>query len=190
MSDHLVKNDYDSFLDSKKNCRLPRWNELPELELYMDQVITLMNKYIGDFFPDNDSQLTPSMINNYVKHCIIPSPVKKKYNRTHLSRLLIICALKSAMPISSIAELTDRLLVNRTDEQLHDFFAMHYENTFRRSIDTLREYAREVSIENDNIDEMLSLTILNAASISCAGKFLASNALNEQEKRLYGEAGK
>lgn len=185
MSENIVLTDYSGFLETQLSCRLPRWDELPELDLYMDQVITLMNKYIGDFSSDKDAQLTPSMINNYVKHCIIPSPVKKKYGRVHLSRLLIICALKPVLPISDIAEMIDRLLLIQDDKQLHNFFADHYENTFAATIESLREYTEKAASEKD-VDTMLSLTALRAASISCAGRFLAVNAMKEQERREYG----
>lgn len=175
---------YRDFMEQRKTCHLPRWDELPELELYMDQVITLMNKYIGGFSPDSDAQLTPSMINNYVKHCIIPGPVKKKYGRTHLSRLLIVCALKPVLPISSIAELTDSLLKNHTEQELHDFFVVHYEQAFADTMDSLKSYTEETIKNNNDLDLMLSLTVLHSASISCAGKFLAQNAIAQQEKRF------
>ena len=177
-------NEYREFIEQRKICHLPRWNELPELELYMDQVITLMNRYTSCFSPDKDAQLTPAMINNYVKHCIIPSPVKKKYGRVHLSRLLIVCALKSVLPISSIAELTDNLLKNHTEQELHDFFVEHYEQAFADTMEALKNYTENVVNSNSDIDLMLSLTVLHSSSISCAGKFLAQNAISEQEKRL------
>ena len=59
--------DYTKFFEVQNDkCSLPTWNELPDIEVYMDQVITLINKYIGGFAPDGDTLLTPSMINNYV----------------------------------------------------------------------------------------------------------------------------
>ena len=58
------------------------WERLPELDLYMDQVITLMDKQLTPFTTDgSDKLLTPSMINNYVKDEVLPRPVKKKYSR-------------------------------------------------------------------------------------------------------------
>ena len=55
------------------------WERMPELDLYMDQVITLMDKQLTPFTTDGgDKLLTPSMINNYVKDEVLPRPVKKK----------------------------------------------------------------------------------------------------------------
>ena len=90
--------DYKEFFERQKyECRLPRWDELPDIELYMDQVITLMGKYFGWLSPQDESVLTSSMINNYVKIGIIPAPIKKKYSRTHLFRLIIILKREQKM---------------------------------------------------------------------------------------------
>ena len=58
--------------------RLPRWEELPDLELYMDQVLSLMDRYLGDCPGFDRKGLTASMVNNYVKLGVMPPPVKKK----------------------------------------------------------------------------------------------------------------
>lgn len=78
------------------------WARLPELDLYMDQVITLMSKQLEPFSLEGERLLTPSMINNYVKDGVLPRPNQKKYGREHLSRLLIICMLKSVLSLPEI----------------------------------------------------------------------------------------
>ena len=85
--------------------KIPLWNELPELDLYMDQVIGLMEKYLNA--SKKDKLITPSMINNYVKLGIMPPPQKKKYSKTHIAYLIIICSLKQVMPIPNIKILID-----------------------------------------------------------------------------------
>lgn len=182
MNKNDTMEDYCRFLDAQRICSLPRWDDLPDIDLYMDQVITLLNKYVVYFSPDNENYLTSSMINNYVKQGIIPSPVKKKYSKIHLSRLLIICALKSVLSISDISELINHLLTSNTDKQVHDFFVSHYERTFDKSLKILREYTRRVASAED-FDTILSMTALHAASTSCAGKFLAVNTIKEQKRR-------
>ena len=73
---------------------IPRWHELPEFDLYMDQVIALAEKYLSVLSADGKGLLTPSMINNYVKSGVLPPPKNKKYNRTHLAILMIVCITK------------------------------------------------------------------------------------------------
>ena len=82
---------------------LPRWQELPDLELYMDQVITLVDQYLSPVIKDERHPLlTAAMVNNYVKKKIIPSPIKKKYNRKHLAFLIAITSLKQVLVLEEI----------------------------------------------------------------------------------------
>lgn len=74
----------------------------------MDQVIMLMERYLALFSDGKDKLITPSMINNYVKLGLIPPPVKKKYSREHLARLMTICMLKQIMPIPTLSYLTGK----------------------------------------------------------------------------------
>lgn len=61
-----------------ESFRLPRWEELPDLELYMDQVITLIDRYLSPVIQgEKHPLLTSSMVNNYVKLGLIPAPTKK-----------------------------------------------------------------------------------------------------------------
>ena len=73
----------------------PSWNELPLLELYMDQVIIIIEESLSPMLPGIPKIITPTMINNYVKQKILPPTVKKKYNRKHLSELIMITLLKT-----------------------------------------------------------------------------------------------
>ena len=71
---------------------LPTWEELPSLELYMDQVIALLTDYLS-FLPkedDLDAIVTAAAINNYVRKKVMPPPVKKRYSRIHPATLSVI----------------------------------------------------------------------------------------------------
>ncbi len=87
------------------NYHLPRWEELPDLELYRDQVIYYIEQNVQIFSDDPEEKiLTPSMINNYVKLKLIPKPVKKRYNKVHLAYLIAICILKQVVTIEEIRD--------------------------------------------------------------------------------------
>lgn len=81
---------------------LPRWNELPEIELYMDQLVILIERYLASYNIENDKIITPAMVNNYVKLKLIPPPIKKRYNRIHLAYLLAITLFKQVFSLSMI----------------------------------------------------------------------------------------
>ena len=77
--------------------------DIPNIDLYMDQVTTFMDKSLAQYKRyDDDKVLTKTMINNYTKAKIFPAPVKKKYSRTHLMLLIMIYHLKSILSIKDI----------------------------------------------------------------------------------------
>ena len=81
------------------SIHLPRWEELPNIELYKEQVIELLELYLK---PLGIRPITASMINNYTKLNLIPAPIKKKYSRKHLAHIFIIALLKDVFEISEI----------------------------------------------------------------------------------------
>lgn len=88
----------------------PKWDELPELDLYLDQVLL----YVNQFIPDNSKLLTASMINNYVKHRQLEKPQKKKYRKSQIARLIVITSLKN---IFTIQEISQTLYILTKDNQ-------------------------------------------------------------------------
>lgn len=73
------------------------WNEFPDIALYMDQVISYMDRQLIKF--NNEGQLTSAMVNNYIKDKLLPRADGKKYNREHLAGLTEICLLKQVLPV-------------------------------------------------------------------------------------------
>ncbi|MBP3655544.1 MAG: DUF1836 domain-containing protein [Clostridia bacterium] len=82
---------------------LPEWERIPDIGLYMDQVLTLTERIFSRALPDGE--ITRSMVNNYVKSGLIPRPVGKKYDREHLALLIMIGLLKQALSMECIARL-------------------------------------------------------------------------------------
>ena len=100
---------------------LPAWEEIPDFGLYMEQVVTLLAQWL-DYLPPElkDGELiTAATINNYVRKKIMPEPVKKRYYRTHLAYLLIICTLKQSL---SIATLQALIPANLTEDEVRDVY--------------------------------------------------------------------
>lgn len=98
----MMKDTQRKVLEDLGRRSLPQWEELPDLELYMDQVLSLVGRYLPG---GEDKGLTASMVNNYVKQKVLPPPVNKRYGRGHLAALLMLCTLKSVMPISAVQQL-------------------------------------------------------------------------------------
>ena len=89
------------------NFHLPQWDELPDMDLYMDQVVMLLQRYLN-FLPEDEhgnAAITASIINNYVRLKIMPPPVKKKYTRVHMAYLIMVCSLKQSVNIPYIQKM-------------------------------------------------------------------------------------
>ncbi|MBR3837259.1 MAG: DUF1836 domain-containing protein [Clostridia bacterium] len=99
----------------------PSWADFPDIELYMDQVISVLEKHLSPYF--EEKCITSTMINNYVKQKLIPPPQNKRYTRGQLARLFMICILKSFMQLSDIAALLDELCKPRSQEETYSLFS-------------------------------------------------------------------
>ena len=85
---------------------LPRYGEIPRIDLYMDQVTTFMEDQLASTKRhDDDKILTKTMINNYAKNRLLPAPVRKKYSKEHILLLLFIYYYKNLLSIGDIEQL-------------------------------------------------------------------------------------
>lgn len=81
-------------------------DEIPRIDLYMDQVLTFMEEHLKESTrdPEHDKILTKTMINNYVKNDVLIPPVRKKYGMDHMILLLMVYYLKSYLSIGDIGQ--------------------------------------------------------------------------------------
>lgn len=116
------------WLEELERFDLPDWDSLPELDLYMDQVILLLTRYLAPIDRDSDERsITASIINNYVRMKVMPPPVKKKYGRVHLAYLLIFCTLKQSLSIASIQRLLPMGIDEGEVERIYTNFVRQYQ---------------------------------------------------------------
>lgn len=101
---------------------LPYWHELSDLDLYLDQVLLYVNQVT--ISPDDIEQkkLTAAMINNYVKHKQLEKPVKKKYQKQQVARLIALTILKNVFSIQEISQTLHLLLQSSNSETLYNHF--------------------------------------------------------------------
>ena len=129
------------------NFHIPRWNELPTIDLYLDQLVSLLDQYLSNYIvtdtdikknkekekekekeKDSDGKIiTKTMINNYVKHKIINPPINKKYNREHIAYLFVVCVLKQVYSINDIAKLIELAINGASIEKAYNRFCNELE---------------------------------------------------------------
>ena len=118
-----TKNMINSILESISRIDYVKPEDLPNIDLYMDQVTTFMEEQLASTkrYPD-DKILTKTMINNYAKNKLLPSPEKKRYSKEHLLMLIFIYYFKNILSISDIQALlspiTEKYFKSDTDKDL------------------------------------------------------------------------
>lgn len=96
----------NSVLESLSRIEYIKAEDIPNIELYMDQVTKFMDSHLkpSKRYPD-DKILTKTMINNYAKNNLLPPPVKKKYSKEHMLMLIFIYYFKNILSINDIQNL-------------------------------------------------------------------------------------
>lgn len=179
-----IHSQFKTVLESTAEFKLPRYNELPDFELYMDQVINVMEKYLSLFVPLSDGKLiTPSIINNYVKLKIIPAPKAKKYSKEHLAYLIVICILKQTLSIKLISDMINIGLISNELPDLYNNFCDNFEGMLLRISKESEEF---IDLPTEQLyNAYLSLTMRSAAS-SSIGRFICENVVKFNEDKLKG----
>ena len=109
---------------------LPRYHEIPSIDLYMDQVIGYVEQCLSPFrIHEKEKIITSSMVNNYVKQGLISSPVKKKYSQGHIAYIMIICIIKQILSISEICDYIKRQIETVPIQTAYDYFAEKLEES-------------------------------------------------------------
>lgn len=143
--------------------------DIPEIELYMDQVTTFMEQKLkNNNRYEDDKTLTKTMINNYTKNHLLPPPVKKKYSKNHIYLLIYIYYLKNFLSINDIsvllAPLWEHISENDALENIYEtIFNLEKEHTevLRNSIqETYQKSLNTFSGENKEYLEQLSFISL------------------------------
>ena len=119
-----------AWADSLAQFDLPDWDRLPQLDLYMDQVIILLKRCLSPLEDSEDEKaITASIINNNVRMKVIPPPVKKKYSRVHIAYLIIICTLKQSLNISRIQRMLPEDHGEEAVRELYTEFVARFRST-------------------------------------------------------------
>ena len=107
---------------------MPRYHELPNMGLYLEQTTTYINQCLA---PLGCIEVTGSMIRNYVKMGLVAHPVKKQYFADQIAHLISITVLKSALSLENINLLFERQRKIYSNQVAYDYFCMEMENILR-----------------------------------------------------------
>lgn len=162
---------------------LPTWEELPALELYMDQVIALLTEYLS-FLPkedDQDAVVTAAAINNYVRKKVMPPPVKKRYSRTHLAYLVMICSLKQCVTIPYIQQMIPTTLSEDEVHDVYNAFVAQHRDTVLYFVEQMNQKCGKLLNQAKTADQGVSDITISLAVISGLSRKSAETLILLQE---------
>ncbi len=153
------------------NFRLPKWEEIPDFGLYMEQVIGILGQYL-DYLPPElkeEQFITAPTINNYVRTKVMPEPRKKRYYRIHIAYLIIILTLKQSLSISLIQKL---IPMGLSEEELretytayaarHTIAAHYFVEQVRAAAGPILQHEETCEISTDRPEDLIVMSSIFA----------------------------
>lgn len=146
---HLENTNLESQLRQLSKNRLPLWHEFPDFELYMDQLVSLGNRYLKNL---QGTEITASMVNSYVKKGLMHRPNKKKYDTANVAELVVISLLKAIYSLETIKKGLQSVAKNTQTDESYNYFAQLFNKTLAEIGDN------SFSFKFDYQDDLILLT--------------------------------
>ena len=171
-----IKKTLEVWLNELNAFSFKKYEELPDIELYMDQVVTFLEKQIKIFQNSSlDKQITSSMINNYVKGEVVAAPIAKKYNREHLAAIEEVITLKQVLSIAEVKQvLNERYKDNPEKGEIFNSFNELQTEKITSIVNEAFKHLNDID-DNDTkalIDLALDFSLSAVAYINIAKKIL------------------
>ncbi len=156
----MEKDEIKAIFDELVNFKVINISQIPDIDLYMDQVTTFVEDRLGVYRRnEEDKLLTKTMINNYTKEGLISPPVKKKYSREHIIRLIMIYHLKATLSIADIGSLLNAIPQEKSLEA-YDGFVKLQEMEKTLAAEELKASLDKITVHTEGEKETAVMTIL------------------------------
>lgn len=164
-----------------KEFSLPSWDDFPTIDLYMDQVVVLLNEYLSIFLGSSDMQITSTMINNYVKLKTIPAPVKKRYSKTHLAYLVMVSVLKQTLSMDTISKIIPPDLDEESLKTVYTSFVTNHGKAYSYVSEQIYSVAKRFFEDDNATPEKLNDLVLQIAVSANIFKLMTKWILEKTE---------
>ncbi|MCB7037909.1 DUF1836 domain-containing protein [Eggerthella sinensis] len=172
-----------SYAERLVALHLPRYDEIPSIDLYMDQLVGYLEEMLAPLYRPDEKIITRSMVNNYVKQGVLASAAGKKYTRSHIAYLIVICTLKQTFSIAEIDRLIRMQIASFDTHVAYDYYCEAFEAALRAlfspgptSPQGLKSGASEGDFERD-------LVLASTAAVAYTLYIKASIAVSDAEAR-------
>lgn len=177
------KNLLDNLVKEVSTCSNLEISEIPCVDLYMDQVMSLFDEKLKDFKRnEEDKTLTKTMINNYTKSKVLMPAKNKKYSKDHIILLTLIYHLKQIISINDISSLftplIDRLAESENDDMLLKIYSMfleikkeeykNFNEEFNEKLNLIDNKLSETDVNDNDLAKwsLIILTLINQANLN------------------------
>ena len=155
----MYHSDKSELMESIKDFHLPKYNEIPNVGLYLEQT----SKYISEALsPIIDNAITGSMISNYVKKGLVSNPVKKQYDREQIAYLIFIAVVKNVLSMDDIKLVIDIQKETYKNITAYNYFANELENIIYYVFE-VKKLSAEMEIISSDEKKMLRNIIITVA---------------------------
>ena len=191
----------ESILESLSRIDYIHAEDIPNIDLYMDQVTTLMDSGLSSSKRyEEDKILTKTMINNYAKNNLLPPPDKKKYSKEHMLTLIFIYYFKSILSISDIQSIlnpiTDKYF-GKTDESSYslediykEVFGLEHDETLNVMKDITKKFQTAQQTFPDAADEDADLLrTFSFICMLCYDVYVKKTLIEKMIDRAAAKAG-
>ena len=141
--------------------RMPRYGELPNMGLYLEQVVKYLNATLA---PLGCLEITPSMVSNYVKKNVLAKPVKKQYYAEHIAYLFFIVLAKNLASLEDISLLITIQQKSHTLPVAYDYMCGEFENALF-FVFGIKETLGEVGVTHSDEKALLKNLLFSAAHV-------------------------
>ena len=139
--------------------RLPRYEEIPNVGLYLEQVAKYISEYLE---PLGNDPVTGSMISNYVKKKLVSNPIRKQYDREQIAVLIFISVAKKVLRIEDIGLLISLYLGGYPTDTAYNYFCLEFENVLQ-NVFGLKDHLDQVGDTASKEKTILRTTIIAVA---------------------------
>ena len=175
--------DLEELQERLSHQRPVPWEQLPDFALYMDQVLSYMDRQVIRF--DEDDGLTAAMVNNYTKSGLVPRAAGKKYSREHLAYLTAICVLKRVMSTKDMDLVIQEEL--QGDRSVADGYTAFCES-LDQSLDLVAQEVAARTDEDGWADAAIHFALMSYAAGAASSRYVT--LLRQRREQLQDETEK
>ena len=174
----MYHSDKNELIDAIKDFHLPKYNEIPDVGLYLEQTAKYISVALSALY---ENAITGSMISNYVKKGLVNNPVKKQYDRDQIAYLIFIAVVKNILSMDDIKIVIQIQKDSYESAVAYNYFSREFENLIAY-VFGINSSAGETDYNSSDVKRMLHNIIITAAHKIYLDKYFALFKVKEKKQ--------